>query len=93
MSSKKKSRKKRKVFNDRLSAEKHKKKGAVNDTNRLTPGKFQSRSSGFADEVNRLILKDKIKSAVSRAKYHHKNLGTAESEMVLVNAYVAQSVK
>jgi hypothetical protein len=69
MSSKKKSRKKRKVFNDRLSAEKHKKKGAIDDTSRLIPGKFQSKSSGFEDEVNRLILKNKIKSAVSRAKF------------------------
>ena len=90
MSSKKNSRKKRKALNRRPPAEKHKKKGAIDDTSRLTPGKFQSKSSGFADEVNRLILKNKIKSAVSRAKFHHKNLGTAESEMVLVDAYFAR---
>ena len=51
---------------------------------------FQSPSTGLADEVNRLISKDKIKAALSRAKFHHKRLGTAESEMVLVDAYVAR---
>jgi len=90
MSSKKNSRKKRKALNRRLPAEKHKKKDAIDDTSRLTPGKFQSRSSGFADEVNRLISKNKIKAAVGRAKLHHKRLGTAESELVLVDAYVAR---
>ena len=90
MSSRSKRRKKRKAFNHRQTVEKHKKKGAMDDTSRLTPDKFQSRSSGFADEINRLISKYKIKAAVSRAKFHHKRLGTAESEMVLVDAYVAR---
>ena len=90
MSSRKKSRKKRKAFNHRLSTEKHKKEGAIDDSSRLTPGKIQSPSSEFADEVNRLISKNKIKAAVSRAKFHHKRLGTTESEMVLVDAYVAR---
>src|SRR5210317_1516087 len=90
MSSRKKSRKKRKSFNDRVSAVKHGKKDAMDDSSRLTPGKIQSRSSDFADEVNRLISKNKTKAALSRAKFHHKRLATAESEMVLVDAYVAR---
>ena len=90
MSSRKKSRKKGKTSNHRASAVKHGKKGAMDDNSRLTPDKIQSRSSDFADEVNRLISKNKIKAALSRAKFHHKNLGTAESEMVLVDAYVAR---
>ena len=90
MSSRKKSRKKRKAFNHRRSVEKHKKQDAMDDTSRLTPGKFKPKSSDFADEVNRLISKNKIKAAVSRAKFHHKNLGTKESEKVLVDAYVAR---
>jgi hypothetical protein len=90
MSSRKKSRKKGKTSNHRASAVKHGKKGAMDDSSRLTPDKIQSRSSDFADEVNRLISKNKIKAALSRAKFHHKNLGTAESEMVLVDAYVAR---
>ncbi len=90
MSSRKKSRKKRKTVNHRVSAGTHQGNGAIDDTGRLTPAKFQSTSSGFANEINRLISKDKIKAAVSRAKIHHKRLATAESEMVLVDAYVAR---
>jgi hypothetical protein len=90
MSSRKKSRKKRKTVNHRVSAGTHQRNGAIDDTGCLTPGKFQSTASGFADEINRLISKDKIKAAVSRAKIHHKRLATAESEMVLVDAYVAR---
>ena len=62
----------------------------MGDASRRTPDTFQSPSTGLADEVNRLISKDKIKAALSRAKFHHKRLGTAESEMVLVDAYVAR---
>jgi hypothetical protein len=65
---------------------KHKRNGAMGDTGGLTPGKSQSISSGFADEVNRLISRDKIKAALSRAKVHHKHLATVESKMVLVDA-------
>ncbi len=90
MASRKKSRKKRKTSNQRVSTEKHLAKDVMDDSGRRTPGKFQSTSSGFADEVNRLISKDKIKAALSRAKFHHRRLGTAESEMVLVDAYVAR---
>ena len=90
MSSRKKSRKKRKTFNHRVSAVKHGKKDVMDDSSRLTPGNSQSTPSGFADEINRLISKGKIKAALSRAKLFHKSLGTAESEMVLVDAYVAR---
>ncbi len=90
MSSRKKSRKKRKKVNHRLSTEKQKKKSTIDATSRLTPGKLKSKALGFADEVNRLISKGKVKAVLSRAKSHHKSLGTAESEMVLVDAYVAR---
>jgi hypothetical protein len=90
MSSRKKSRKKRKTFNHHVSAVTHGKKGVMDEASRLTPGKFQSTSSGFADEINRLISKGKIKAALSRAKFHHKRLSTAESEKVLVDVYVAR---
>ena len=90
MSSRKKSRKKPKTFNHRVFGLKNEQNGAIDDTGRLTPGKIQSISSGFADEVNRLISRGKIKTALSRAKSHHKRLGTAESEMVLVDAYIAR---
>ncbi len=90
MSSKKKSRKKPKTVNQRVSAGTYQRNGAMDDASRLTPGKFQSTSSGFADEVDRLISRGKIKTALSRAKSHHKRLSTAESEMVLVDAYIAR---
>jgi hypothetical protein len=90
MSSRKKSRKKRKTFNHRLSTVKQKEKNAMDDTRRLSPAKSQPISSSSADEINRLISKGKIKAALSRAKSHHKSLGTPESEKILVNAYAAR---
>ena len=62
----------------------------MDNTSRLSPAKSQPISSGSADEIDRLISKGKIKAALSRAKSHHKSLGTPESEKILVNAYAAR---
>jgi hypothetical protein len=86
----KKTRKKRKSRKRRVSTAKFHNKNVNYDTNSLIPAKSQSASSGDAGEIKRLISKGKYKAAVSRAKQYHKSLGTQESEMILVDAYIAR---
>jgi hypothetical protein len=90
MSSRKRRRKKRKSPGQGVSIVQPIRKGGKMDSNRLTPAKDQTAPSVSADEINRLISKGKSKAAVSKAKLHHKSLGTPESEMILVDAYVAR---
>ena len=90
MSSKNKRRKKRKSRNPGVSTVQPKRKGTSNHTDRPTPEKSQAAPSNSTDEIHRMISKGKAKTAVTRAKLYHKSLGTDESEMILVDAYVAR---
>jgi hypothetical protein len=90
MSSRKKRRKKRISLHHGVSARQPVRKGVRNDTSRLTPGKSQTAPSDAADEIKQLISKGKSKAAVRKAKLYHKNLATHDSEMILVDAYVAR---
>ncbi len=90
MSSRKKRRKKRKSLSQGVSAVQPMRKGVRNDTNRPTSGKLQPAVSASVNEIKRLISKGKNKAAVSKAKLYHKSFGTQESEMILVDAYVAR---
>lgn len=84
------SRKKRKSLNQGVSDVQPMRKGVRNDTNRPTSEKLQTAFSASANEIKRLISKGKNKAAVSKAKQYHKSFGTQESEMILVDAYVAR---
>lgn len=86
MSARKKRRKKRKTRHKSVSTE----QPVRNGTNRQTPVKSQTEPSGSADEIKRLIAKGKSKAALSKAKLYHKAQGTAKSEKILVNAYIAR---
>jgi hypothetical protein len=86
MSARKKRRKKRKARHGSVSVE----QPARNGANRQPPVKLQMKPSGSADEIERLISQGKSKTALSKAKLYHKARGTAKSEKILVDAYVAR---
>jgi len=89
MSSKKR-RKKRKSRDAKKSGARFQKKEVSGPIGCLTSKESPSAKSGHAKEISLLISKGKVKKAVNMAKQYHKNLGTKESEAILVEAYVAR---
>ena len=89
MSSKKR-RKKRKSREAKRSGATFQKREVSAPVECLTSKDSQSVKSGHAKEISKLISKGKVKNAVNMAKQYHKNLGTEESEAILVEAYVAR---
>lgn len=86
MSAKKNRRKNRKARHRSVSTE----RSAGNGASRQYPVKLQTEPAGSADEIERMISKGKSKAALSKAKLYHKAQGTAKSEKILVDAYVAR---
>jgi len=89
MSSKKR-RKKRKSREAKRSGARFQKREVLTPIGCLTSKESPSAKSGHAKEISLLIAKGKVKKAVNMAKQYHKNLGTKESEAILVEAYVAR---
>ena len=89
MSSKKR-RKKRKSREAKRSGATFQKREVSAPVECLTSKDSQSVKSGHAKEISKLISKGKVKNAVNMAKQYHKNLGTEESEAILVEAYIAR---
>ena len=89
MSSKKR-RKKRKSREAKRSGAMFQKGEVSGPIGCLTSKGSLSAESGHAKEIGLLISKGMVKKAVNMAKQYHKNLGTKESEAILVEAYVAR---
>ena len=89
MSSRKK-RKKRKSRETKRSGATFQKREVSDPIGYLTAKESPSAKSGHPKEISLLISKGKVKKAVNMAKHYHKNLGTEESEAILVEAYVAR---
>ncbi len=88
--SSKKGRRKRKEREAVKPDAKVQKKATSDAAERPALKETQSTKVDHAKEIRRLISGGKIKSAVNRAKQVHKNLGTKESEAILVEAYIAR---
>ena len=90
MSSRKKSRKKRKVAKRPSPDNPPETRDKRRDGSRQPAGGSGVAGVPEAKKIQRLISKGQYKAAVNRAKQIHKRLGTDASEQILVDAYMAR---